>query len=87
MSFASVVEAGLIQPGEMLRDVKGRHEVRVNADGTVAFGQIVGSIHKLGALVQGLPACNGWTFWHRIGVEGLQAIDAVRDRFRSMAAG
>ena len=23
-----------------------------------------GSIHRVGAAVQGLEACNGWTFWH-----------------------
>ena len=36
----------------------------VRADGAVALGPAVGSIHKIGALAQGLPACNGWTFWH-----------------------
>ena len=23
-----------------------------------------GSIHKIGAALQGAPSCNGWTFWH-----------------------
>ena len=23
-----------------------------------------GSIHKVGAALQGAPSCNGWTFWH-----------------------
>lgn len=50
--------------GEVLTDAKGRHAVTVRADGTLALGSIVGSIHKVGALAQGLPACNGWTFWH-----------------------
>jgi modification methylase len=36
----------------------------VRADGTLALGPAIGSIHKIGALAQGLPACNGWTFWH-----------------------
>jgi hypothetical protein len=31
--------------------------------GALAAGPAVGSIRKIGALVQGLPACNGWTFW------------------------
>ncbi len=84
IAFAAVVEAGLIQAGEILRDEKGRHEVVVMADGTVALGQIVGSIHKLGALVQGLPACNGWTYWHRAGGQGAEPIDAVRVRYRAM---
>ena len=78
VSFASIVEAGLICPGERLRDASGRHEVCVRADGTVAHGAIIGSIHKLGALVQGLPACNGWTFWHKAVSGGVEPIDAAR---------
>jgi modification methylase len=36
----------------------------VRADGTLSLGRDAGSIHRLGAMVQGLDACNGWTFWH-----------------------
>jgi len=64
VAFASLVEAGLVRPGEMLSDAAGRHRALIRADGCVAAGPAVGSIHKIGALVQGLPACNGWTFWH-----------------------
>ena len=63
VAFASLIEAGLIQPGETLSDASGRHRALVRADGTLTLGPAVGSIHKIGALVQGLPACNGWTFW------------------------
>ncbi len=48
----------------MLTDAQRRHTAFVRADGALALGEIVGSIHKTGALAQGLPACNGWTFWH-----------------------
>ena len=64
VAFASVVEAGLVGPGEQVFDLDRRHSALVRADGTLAAGPAVGSIHKIGALVQGLPACNGWTFWH-----------------------
>ncbi len=85
VSFASVVAAGFIPPGETLIDERGRHEVVVQANGTVALGQIVGSIHKIGALTQGLPACNGWTYWQRRTPAGLEPIDTVRTRYRSFA--
>ena len=85
IAFAAVVEAGLIRPGDILRDEKSRHEVTVLVDGTVALGQIVGSIHKIGALAQGLPACNGWAYWHRICRDGLEPIDAVRAKYRALA--
>ncbi len=85
VSFLSVVEAGLIRPGEMLSDAGRRHQVQVRADGTVALGAIAGSIHKVGALVQGLPSCNGWTFWQRRTPAGFEAIDAARERFRAVS--
>ena len=87
IAFAALVEAGLIAPGETLRDEKNRHQVTVLADGSVALGQIVGSIHKIGALAQGLPACNGWTYWHRHTASGVEPIDEARVRYRAMAPG
>jgi modification methylase len=80
--FAALIEAGLIAPGAHLTDEKRRHSALVRADGTVAIGDIVGSIHKAGALVQGLPACNGWTFWHHESQGRLELIDALRTAFR-----
>ncbi len=62
--FLSLIEAGHILPGETLAGPSGRHSALVRADGTIQAGPATGSIHKIGALVQGLPACNGWTFWH-----------------------
>jgi modification methylase len=62
--FLSLIEAGLVKAGETVTDEKRRHKAIVRADGTLMLGPAVGSIHKIGALAQGLPACNGWTFWH-----------------------
>jgi modification methylase len=83
VAFLSVVEAGLIAPGETLSDEKVRHRAIVRADGTLALGQRVGSIHKLGALAQGIPACNGWTFWHASRKGVLVPIDAMRSEYRA----
>ena len=87
IAFTSVLEAGLIQPGAILHDAGRRHQATVMADGTIALGQIVGSIHKLGALAQGLPACNGWTFWHVTDADGTTSIDALRVRYRALVPG
>jgi modification methylase len=85
--FQAVIEAGLLQPGDTLFDEKRRHKAMVRADGTLALGQLVGSIHKIGALAQGLPACNGWTFWHCETKDGVKPIDCFRQTLReSMAA-
>jgi modification methylase len=83
VAFASVVEAGLARPGETLLDAKRRHIAVVRADGALAAGPAVGSIHKIGALVQGLPACNGWTFWHVERAGRLAPIDDLREVMRA----
>ena len=83
VAFASVVEAGLIKPGAILVDEKHRYRAVVRVDGSLALNQIVGSIHKVGALAQGLPACNGWTFWHVENRAGLVCIDDMRATIRA----
>ena len=83
VAFASVVECGLIRPGTQLTDGRRRHRAIVKADGSLALGTIVGSIHKVGALAQGLPACNGWTFWHFEERGRLEPIDALRATIRA----
>ncbi len=84
--FASLIEAGLIVPGATLVDEKRRFTATVRADGALQRDGIVGSIHKIGALSQGLPACNGWTFWHVETSEGLVVLDDLRKRMRGLMA-
>jgi modification methylase len=82
VAFSSVLEAGLMRPGERLVDARRRYSALVRADGALAAGPAVGSIHKIGALVQGLPACNGWTFWHVERQGRLTPIDDLRGAMR-----
>jgi modification methylase len=53
----------------------------VRADGVLATdcGK-TGSIHGLGAALQGAPSCNGWSFWHVEGPDGLVSIDTLRQQ-------
>src|SRR6201981_3239149 len=81
--FSSLVERGLVTPGIRLVDAKKRHEALVRADGALAFGEAVGSIHRIGALAQGLEACNGWTFWDVEKAQGLTLIDVLRAQVRA----
>jgi modification methylase len=82
VAFSALVEAGLVAPGAALTDAKRRHTAIVRADGTLSLSGFIGSIHKTGALAQGLPACNGWTFWHYEAAGGLAPIDALRAEIR-----
>src|SRR5690606_38960044 len=79
----SLVEAGLTSPGAILTDARARHAAEVRADGTLRAGDHIGSIHRVGALVQGLDACNGWTFWHYGEKGALAPIDDLRATARS----
>jgi modification methylase len=83
VAFASLIEAGMIAPGTELFDEKRRWRAVVRADGAIALGDIVGSIHKIGALAQGLPACNGWTFWRCERDGAATSIDDLRAEFRA----
>ena len=83
--FGQIVEAGLLRPGDTLYCSKGRNAARVRADGSLSVGELSGSIHKVGAMVQSAPACNGWTYWHFKSDKGLAPIDVLRARVRGAA--
>ena len=81
--FGWLVERGLLEPGTVLSDTRNRHTAKVRADGSIISSQHRGSIHRVGALVQDTPACNGWTFWH-LNVEGKKIpIDILRQKLRA----
>ena len=57
------------------------------ADGTLVTTDTTGSIHRVGAHVQGLDACNGWTFWQfELPGGGYAPIDLLRQRLRAELA-
>jgi modification methylase len=84
--FSALIERGLVSPGAILTDVKKRHKALVRADGAISIDGQVGSIHKIGALAQGLEACNGWTYWHLETAKGLTPIDEFRAQLRAEMA-
>ena len=83
VAFGSLLEQGIIAPGETLFDVRRRFAALVKADGSLISGPHQGSIHRVGALVQGAEACNGWTFWHHERDGRLAPIDELRGAIRA----
>jgi modification methylase len=61
--FGQLLERGMLRPGEQLMSNNGRFTAKVRADGTLAGDNVVGSIHQVGAKLEGAPSCNGWTYW------------------------
>jgi modification methylase len=81
VAFGTLVETGMVKPGTILTDAKGRWKASVRVDGSLEYGTEHGSIHKMGATLQGAPSCNGWTFW-QIEHEGqMKPIDALRQLY------
>jgi modification methylase len=80
VAFGVLVESGLVPAGTVLTDAKRRWSATVHADGSIGCDTQAGSIHKVGAALQGAPSCNGWTFWHVEQDGGLRPIDALRQQ-------
>jgi len=85
--FGALIERGLIAPGTVLSDATRRHTARVRADGSLVAGAVSGSIHNVGAELQGAAACNGWTFWYFQAKGKLVPIDVLRQQVRAEMAG
>jgi modification methylase len=78
--FGALVEAGLLKPGVVLCDASRRWTAKVRADGSVISAETKGSIHQVGAELQGAP---GWAFWHVDFGGKLVSIDVLRQKFRA----
>ena len=83
VAFGQLVERGLLAPGEILHSLNGRREAKIRADGTLIASDVRGSIHQVGAALEGAPSCNGWTYWHfrRDGIS--VPIDFLRQQIRA----
>ena len=86
VAFVSLIEGGLLNPGTVLHDARKRFAAIIRADGTITAQGEAGSIHKIGAKVQGFDACNGWTFWHYEEDGELRSIDELRKTIREQMA-
>ncbi|MEZ5686900.1 MAG: site-specific DNA-methyltransferase [Paracoccaceae bacterium] len=81
--FGQLVERGMLRPGEELFSINGRNKAKVRADGTLIANDVKGSIHQVGAHLEGAPSCNGWTYWH-FKRDGKQVpIDLLRQQIRA----
>lgn len=81
--FGRLIEAGLLTPGTVLSDPKGKHTARVRADGTLISAEHKGSIHQVAAACENQPSCNGWQYWN-LEIKGkLVPIDVLRQKMRA----
>jgi modification methylase len=72
--FGSLLDRGLVRPGELMFDARRRWYAKIRADGTLISDK------------QGAPACNGWTFWHVDRKGSTVPIDVFREKVRAEMA-
>jgi len=80
--FGQLVERGMLRPGEMLTNARGQM-AKVRVDGTLIADDVKGSIHQVGARLEGAPSCNGWTYWHFRRDGKTVSIDVLRQQLRA----
>jgi modification methylase len=88
--FGVLLERGLLKPGAELTDEKGKFKAKIGIDGHLEMKTKTGtqraSIHKMGAIVQNAPSCNGWTYWHFQQRGKAVPIDSLRQQVRDQIA-
>lgn len=85
--FGQVIERGMLRPGEELFSMNSRHKAKVRADGSLIGNDVKGSIHQVGAALEGAPSCNGWTYWHFRREGKMIPIDILRQQIRAEMEG
>lgn len=87
VAFGVLVERGMLAPGETLHSMNGRRQAKIRADGTLIAADVRGSIHQVGAALEGAASCNGWTYWH-FRKDGVSVpIDVLRQQVRAEMGG
>ena len=84
--FGQLIERGMLRPGEMLTNARGQM-AKVRVDGTLIADDVKGSIHQVGARLEGAPSCNGWTYWHFRREGQSVPIDVLRQQLRAEMEG
>lgn len=84
VAFRNLVERGYLRGGQSLRLGNSSHTAVILPDGQLQSNGFVGSIHRVGAYLQNVPSCNGWTQWYyEDALTGeRQPIDVLRRQYR-----
>jgi DNA modification methylase len=80
--FETLLKEQIIKAGELLYTRKTYSAAAsVLSDGKLKYKKQVGSIHRIGALIQQTPSCNGWKFWYIIRDNSSILIDELRKEY------
>jgi len=80
--FGNLVASGYIRVGERLWSADRSVTAVVQADTSLVYDGMTGSIHSLGTLLSGRERTNGWSYWHADREGELVSIDELRKEYR-----
>jgi DNA modification methylase len=80
--FETLLKEKIIKAGESLYTRKTYNATAfVLSDGKLEYKKQTGSIHKIAALIQQTPSCNGWKFWYIVRNNKPVLIDDLRNDY------
>jgi len=80
--FETLLKEQFIKVGEPLYTRKTfSAKAFVLSNGKLEYKNQIGSIHRIGAIIQQTPSCNGWKFWYTIRNEKSVLIDDIRNDY------
>jgi hypothetical protein len=86
--FETLIKEKLIKVGEPLHTKKTYSATAfVLSDGNLQYHNTKGSIHRIGAVIQQTPSCNGWKFWYIVRNDKSILIDELRNEYLKVRYG
>jgi modification methylase len=80
--FVNLIRKNIINVGELLYTRKSFNKrAEVLIDGNLHYENNIGSIHRIGAIIQQTPSCNGWKFWYAFKNNKPLLLDNLRARY------
>jgi modification methylase len=82
--FSSLLESGMLQPGQKLYfKKKADLSATIKPDSRLTCGDLEGTIHTLGRLLSNGNPCNGWDHWFYHNADGeMRPIEDLRQEMR-----
>jgi DNA modification methylase len=86
--FETLIKENIIKAGEPLHTRKTYSATAfVLSDGSLQYRNTIGSIHRIGAVIQQTPSCNGWKFWYIQRDDKSILIDELRNEYLKVRHG
>jgi DNA modification methylase len=86
--FKTLLKEKIIIVGEQLHTGKKYSaSASVLSDGKLQYNNTKGSIHRIGAVIQQTPSCNGWKFWYVVRNNKSILIDELRNEYLKFKQG